>query len=150
MNSQSLLFYIIHSYTNELGNSPVMPVKNCFTINEYIIYNTYIIHNEQVILQCLSAFINLLRTHICPPDFKSLPFAKQWECWNLQQSFMVQILLLPTVQIQKVNLPTPGMSNSTLTDSVVVMLIDVFMGNNPKQKILTKNIVNQNIDHFFL
>ena len=49
-----------------------------------ILVYTYWINNKQVLIQCLLAVMDLLCSHISPPNTECLPLSEQGKCGNLK------------------------------------------------------------------
>ena len=94
---------------------------------------TYIIYNEQIILQIVFAICYFLVPHILSPHRKCFPYPKFTESFDLDKDLIVPVLLLPASQCSVLRLVVPQTSHASGADRVVVVWVSVLVIHHLRQ-----------------
>lgn len=93
----------------------------------------YLVDNEQVLLQCTLALVDLLGAHVGPPHRECPPAAEAHEGGDALEAAVAAVLVFPALQGHEVHLAVAGVRHAMLADGVVVLLVDVLVCYNPEQ-----------------
>ena len=95
---------------------------------KFIIYQlTYIIDNEQIILQIVFTVRYLLISHVFPPHSKRLPHAELAKRLYLDEDLVIPVLLLPASQSSVLRLVIPEPRDTSRADSVEVVGVRILV-----------------------